>query len=134
MGQDWNYENTNNFEITVELSYIKYVPQTQLEQEWLNNKEALIAYMQWVHRGVRGIVTDIHNEPITNAQIQVFDKQTNHWIEHHISTNSPHGDYYRILIPGFYSIRVVATGYEPVQHDIQVSSSLAVQLNFKLVP
>ena len=46
--QDYNYLHSNCFEITVELSCCKYPPSSELTQEWNNNKEALLAFMEQV--------------------------------------------------------------------------------------
>ncbi len=49
--QDFNYLHSNAFEITLELSCCKY-PSTEngvLENEWDNNKEALLTYMEMVN-------------------------------------------------------------------------------------
>lgn len=46
--QDYNYLHSNCFEITVELSCCKYPPPSALAQEWRNNKESLLAFMEQV--------------------------------------------------------------------------------------
>lgn len=48
--QDFNYLNSNAFEITLELSCCKYpsAKEGALQKEWDNNKEALLAYMEMV--------------------------------------------------------------------------------------
>jgi len=46
--QDFNYVNSNCFEITLELSCCKYPNTSKLEEEWNNNKEALLSYMEMV--------------------------------------------------------------------------------------
>ena len=56
--QDWNYVFTNTFEITFELSCCKYPTREKLAAEWERNREAMIWYMQQVHRGVKGLVKD----------------------------------------------------------------------------
>ena len=43
--QDWNYLNTNDFEITLELGCTKYPPHEQLPLYWQENKEPLLQYM-----------------------------------------------------------------------------------------
>lgn len=50
--QDFNYINSNSFEITLELSCCKYpaLQENVLEKEWDNNREALLAYMEQVIR------------------------------------------------------------------------------------
>lgn len=44
----------NCFEVTFELSCCKYPKAHELAREWSNNQEALIAYMEQVHMGVKG--------------------------------------------------------------------------------
>jgi carboxypeptidase D len=48
--QDFNYLNSNAFEITIELSCCKYPSSKDkaLEKEWDRNREALLAYMEMV--------------------------------------------------------------------------------------
>lgn len=43
--QDFNYLSSNDFEITLELGCKKYTDVKDLEQEWKNNKEALINFI-----------------------------------------------------------------------------------------
>jgi hypothetical protein len=43
--QDFNYLSSNDFEITLELGCDKYPLASALQEEWENNKNALIEYM-----------------------------------------------------------------------------------------
>jgi hypothetical protein len=43
--QDFNYLSSNDFEITLELGCDKYPKASALQEEWENNKNALIQYM-----------------------------------------------------------------------------------------
>ena len=52
--QDYNYRHTNCFEITLELSCIKYPSETLLPKFWDENKNALMEYMKQVHVGIKG--------------------------------------------------------------------------------
>ena len=52
--QDYNYRNTNCFEITLELSCVKYPRESKLQRFWNDNKNALIEYMKQVHNGIKG--------------------------------------------------------------------------------
>ena len=40
-------------------------------QEWLNNKEALLKYMEATHLGVKGMVVSEDGQPIPGARVRV---------------------------------------------------------------
>jgi hypothetical protein len=46
--QDWNYLNSNCFEITLEVGCYKFPPASELPALWLDNREALLAYIEAV--------------------------------------------------------------------------------------
>lgn len=46
--QDYNYVWANCFEITLELSCCKYPPTSELQQEWENNRDSLLAFIEKV--------------------------------------------------------------------------------------
>jgi len=125
--QDWNYLNTNDFEITVELSMRKFPQENTLSIHWNDNKKSLIEYIKFVHKGVRGVITDnATGQGIYGATISVNS------IDHNVKSN-PMGDYYRLLPPGDYVITVSAPNYQhkslPV---VVVDSNMATVLNFQL--
>ena len=59
--QDFNYHFSNCMEITLELNCCKHVWPTvrQLQQEWDNNEQALLSYVEAAQTGLRGIVKDL---------------------------------------------------------------------------
>ena len=124
--QDYNYLHSNCFEVTFELSCCKYPRANHLSAEWDNNKEALISFIEQVHQGVSGFITDIDGRPIANATIHV------HGIDHEIKSAS-YGDYWRLLVAGTYTINVTADGYLPnTTSEVIVRDSTVTKLNFTL--
>ncbi|XP_069756337.1 carboxypeptidase N catalytic chain isoform X2 [Narcine bancroftii] len=125
--QDFNYLHTNCFEITLELSCQKFPPQSVLQREWYGNREALLAYIEEVHKGIKGMVFDENNNGIPDAVISVFG------INHDVTTGSD-GDYFRLLLPGKYIVTASAQGYESQAAHVSVNGNQSTRLDFRLVP
>ena len=124
--QDVNYLISNCFEITLELSCCKYPYKKHLPKEWDNNREALLAYLEQVHRGIKGFVKDQQGVGIKGAVIHV------HGINHNVTTAS-HGDFWRLLLAGIYTVSVYAPNYScKTLSNISVSSEEATELEFVL--
>lgn len=102
--QDWNYINTNDMEITVEVSCFKYPFGKDIKDYWEKNRQSLLEYMEQVHRGISGFVLDPNGIPIANATIVVAG------IEGKIVRSYIDGDFWRLLLPGEYHLIVSATG------------------------
>uniref|UniRef100_G1NY58 Carboxypeptidase D n=1 Tax=Myotis lucifugus TaxID=59463 RepID=G1NY58_MYOLU len=125
--QDWNYLQTNCFEVTIELGCVKYPFEKDLPKFWEQNRRSLIQFMKQVHQGVKGFVLDATDgRGILNATISVAE------INHPVTTYKT-GDYWRLLVPGTYKITASAQGYNPVTKNVTVKSEGAVQVNFTLV-
>ncbi|XP_029485665.1 carboxypeptidase N catalytic chain isoform X3 [Oncorhynchus nerka] len=123
--QDFNYLYTNCFEITLELSCDKFPPASALSREWLGNREALISFLEQVHHGIKGMVYDNNNNPIGNAEISVAG------INHDVTTGVD-GDYFRLLLPGTYTVTASTSGYLPSTSTVTVGPAEAIQLHFYL--
>ena len=65
--QDFNYIHSNAMEITLELICCKHPPATELPKFWLDNKNALMSYMELAHMGVKGTVTDANGKYKTST-------------------------------------------------------------------
>lgn len=131
--QDYNYARSNAFEITFELSCCKYPPGSTIPDQWQLNKESLIKYLEQAHIGIKGnvhhmpfqyirliernfiiylflilfagFVRNIDNgNPIERANIIIKG------INHNVTTTAD-GEYWRLLLPGTYSVYATAWGY-----------------------
>lgn len=120
--QDFNYLSSNDFEITLELGCDKYPPASALQEEWENNRNALIQYMWQAHIGVKGHVRDaVSGQPLSNTVIHVKNVTAgrNDDILHDV-TSVHDGDYWRLLTPGHYVITASRDGYHPLSHRVIV--------------
>lgn len=59
--QDWNYLNTNCFEVTIELGCVKYPMAAELPKYWEQNRRALLQFIHQVMKS-RNVV---HLTPIS---------------------------------------------------------------------
>ncbi|KAL6116189.1 cpd [Pungitius sinensis] len=124
--QDWNYLNTNCFEVTIELGCEKYPWSKDLPKYWEQNRRALLQFIHQVHSGVKGTVSDIRDGTgIPNATISVKD------IHHNITTAGT-GDYWRLLVPATYYITASAHGYIPLGTYATVSKDHVELVDFNL--
>ncbi|OCT71563.1 inactive carboxypeptidase-like protein X2 isoform X1 [Xenopus laevis] len=103
---DFSYLHTNCFEISIYLDCDKFPHASELPEQWENNRESLIVFMEQVHRGVKGVVRDVYGRGIASAIISVEG------INHDIRTASD-GDYWRLLNPGEYAVTARAEGFTP---------------------
>lgn len=136
--QDYSYDNTNCFEISVYVSCCKYPYARELEHLWKENKDALMQFAFQVnpfffrftffriisiyvnliflfqaHRGIRGFVRDDKGNSIKDAVISINGRQ-------HDVTTGENGDYWRLLVPGKYEITVSAPGRGKTTKHIEV--------------
>ncbi|XP_047618115.1 carboxypeptidase N catalytic chain isoform X2 [Phacochoerus africanus] len=123
--QDFNYLHTNCFEITLELSCDKFPPQEELQREWLGNREALIQFLEQVHQGIKGMVLDENYNNLADAVISVSG------INHDV-TSGAQGDYFRLLLPGTYTVTATAPGFDPETVSVTVGPGEPKLVNFQL--
>ncbi|XP_048872934.1 carboxypeptidase M [Brienomyrus brachyistius] len=113
--QDYNYIWDQCLEITLELSCCKYPPETDLPGLWEDNKQALLAYMELVHLGVKGQVLDSRGTPVENAIVEVQGR--NNLCPFKTDRN---GEFYRLLLPGNYTFKVTVPGEEPLTETMSI--------------
>ena len=127
--QDWNYRHTGCIDVTIEISDTKWPLENTLPSYWADNGEAMLAYAEAVHCGVRGIVTD------ALSGLPVYARVTVSGNTQPVFTDPAVGDYHRLLLPGAYTLVFEAPGYATSTiTDITVGSGAATRLDVTLTP
>ncbi|XP_077594416.1 inactive carboxypeptidase-like protein X2 [Stigmatopora nigra] len=123
---DFSYLHTNCLELSMYVGCDKFPHESELPEEWENNRESLLVFMEQVHRGIKGVVRDLQGNAIANASIAVDG------IGHDIRTATD-GDYWRLLNPGEYRVTARAPGYSMVSKKCDVGYEMgATRCDFTL--
>eukprot|EP01126_Amoeba_proteus_P047248 TRINITY_DN5382_c1_g1_i5.p2 TRINITY_DN5382_c1_g1~~TRINITY_DN5382_c1_g1_i5.p2 ORF type:complete len:211 (-),score=33.47 TRINITY_DN5382_c1_g1_i5:51-683(-) len=128
--QDWNYVWQGCMETTIEVSCQKWPPMSEILEFWNDNSESLISYLENVHVGFRGFVKDTSGNPIRAAVTVVGRNFTVH-------SEAFSGKYFRIVLPGKYTVVASAPGHLDQIQGVEVLDSKPytyVVVNFTLVP
>ncbi|XP_005794845.1 inactive carboxypeptidase-like protein X2 [Xiphophorus maculatus] len=114
---DFSYLHTNCFELSMYVGCDKFPHESELPEEWENNRESLLVFMEQVHRGIKGVVRDLQGRGIANAIISVEG------IGHDVRTAAD-GDYWRLLNPGEYRVTARAEGYSLTTKKCEVGYAI----------
>ncbi len=123
--QDWNYGYTDCMDITAEIGNNMWPPASQLPTFWAQNQESMLSYMEFVHRGVHGLVTNSAGAPLAATITVAGNAKVMH-------SDPVVGDYHRLLLPGTWSITAEAQGYLPQTAQIIVPDLGSTTHNFVL--
>ena len=123
--QDYNYLHSNCFEITIEQGCTKFPRASHLEGIWNDNRAPLLELIAEVHKGITGFVKAVDGSPIADATIDITGRD-------HPVTTAADGDFWRLLVPGAYTVKVTASGYHSTSAVVVVLDGTATQVNFTL--
>lgn len=124
--QDFSYWKYGCSEVTFEITCCKYPPPSHLNQIWQDNKFALIEYMKYAHKGVRGIISYENGQPARYITVRIDER------EPYFKTNDL-GEFYRILLPGKYNLVLMYNCDEFKRMEIEIPSSTGLlELNITL--
>lgn len=126
---DWNYRYVSCNEVTIELSNNHRPSVSQIPGFWSDNSESMLSFLEAVHIGVRGIITDRGSgDPLWAEIIVEGNRQA-------VFTDPDVGDYHRMLLPGTYDLVFHAPGYVPrLVRDVVVTDDFAIRVDIELLP
>ena len=125
MVQDYNYIWHGCMEVTLELSCCKFPPASELQQFWEDNRKSLLTFLGEAHRGVKGFVKDETFTPIEGASMKVRGRDVGF-------QTTKEGEFWRILLPGIYTMEVFAEGYAPREVQFAIVEQNPTMLNITL--
>merc|ERR1719378_232710 len=131
--QDWNYLWLGDMEITIELSYNKWPDASDLPHFWKTNKQSLLDYINIVRTlGIRGVLKDAHDGSPIKAGVCHIDADNSDRDGHWFRSDRVTGDYFRVLLPGEYTLRCRAKGYRTTEVEVHVPDSQKEQLKLDI--
>ncbi|CAF1003524.1 unnamed protein product [Adineta ricciae] len=123
--QDYGYLNYGTIEMTMEISCCKYPTEDLLMPYWNVNRDAMIELLFQAQRGVKGLILNEYSQPIPFTQIMIDDRRP-------VINVTPLGEFWRILLPGVYTLKVFFRGYEVHRQPIVIQDVL-IQLNLTII-
>ncbi|CAD6187516.1 unnamed protein product [Caenorhabditis auriculariae] len=114
--QDWNYLQTNCFEITVEMNCVKFPLENELWPLWNENKYALLNYISLIHGAIHGTIQDsVTGKGIVNATVSIDQKSK-------IVVSYGEGEFWRLANMGIYNLTFDHNDYVPYTTTVQVDN------------
>jgi len=126
--EDWNYRYVSCNDVIIEISDNKKPHPSQIPAYWADNRESMLSYLEAVHIGVRGVVTDYATGEPLWARLTVARNA------HPVFTDPNVGDYHRMLLPGTYTLTFSIPGYlSQTVSDVTVIDGPATRIDIELV-
>ncbi|KAH7956686.1 hypothetical protein HPB52_011681 [Rhipicephalus sanguineus] len=122
---DYTYVQGGCMEVTLELSCCKYPLSYQLKRFWMDNRKPLMKLLEESHRGLRGIITDDEGYPVANGRLMIKGRYMPFRTSHK-------GEYWRILLPGTYTLMASSPGHDDAEVPVQVVEGQTTVVNITL--
>lgn len=112
--QDVNYWRYGCMEITLEVSCCKYPPANELLTMWNDNKKSMIEYLKMGNTGLKGIVKFKNGNIAKYLAIKIDSREP-------IFKTTADGEYFRVLLPGNYTVSVLINCKVLYQTKVSIS-------------
>jgi carboxypeptidase D len=125
--QDWSYRYASCMDVTIELYNTKWPSGGVIPTLRAQNEASMLAYLEAVHLGVRGIVLARRDQAPLYAKVSVAGNAQP------VFTDPDVGDYHRLLLPGQYGLLCESPGFIPYHVEgVNVVQGTAVRRDFSL--
>ncbi|MEZ5081884.1 MAG: T9SS type A sorting domain-containing protein [Bacteroidales bacterium] len=125
--KDSNYGMMGSISWSMEISNDKKPPTSQIMLYYNRNYPAMLAMIEYAGYGLEGVISDANTGDPVQAIVMVND---------YIPTFSDPtaGDFHKYVLPGTYSIKVMANGYQTQTIDnVVVSANSSTVTDFQLI-
>ncbi len=123
--QDFNYWKFGCYEVSLEISCCKYPSESEIEKNWLENKNSLIEYLKIANTGIRGFITYKNGVPAKFVSVAIDSREP-------LFKTNENGEYYRILLPGNYSLHVSINCGSHIYHTSFELKTNLLEMNITL--
>ncbi|UJR22964.1 hypothetical protein I4U23_025991 [Adineta vaga] len=123
--QDYGYFNYGTIELTMEISCCKYPTSNTLVNYWTYNRDAMIEMLSQAQKGVKGLVLNEFLNPIPSTEIMINNRRP-------LVKVSELGEFWRILLPGTYILKVLYRSNLVYNQTITISNVL-LPLNLTII-
>jgi hypothetical protein len=126
--KDFNYGTLGSVAWSIEISLDKQPLGPDIQYYYNINKPAMLALIEHCGYGIEGMVTDAVTGMPVQAAVWVGDNYPTY-------TDGAGGDYHKYLVPGTYTLRFSANGYESkTVSGVQVADMQTVVTDVQLQP
>lgn len=126
--KDSNYGIMGSVSWSMEISYQKQPPTSQIMTYYNYNEPAMLAMIENAGYGIEGIITDASTGDPVSALVFINDFFPCY-------ADPEIGDYHKFVLPGTYSIMAIANGYQTTTIDnVTVTENNASVINIQLQP
>ncbi len=126
--KDFNYGCMGSVAWSIEISLDKQPLGSYIQYYYNINKPAMLALIEHAGYGIAGTVTDAVTGLPVKASV---------WIGNNYPTftDGDAGDYHKYMVPGIYTLRFCANGYQPlIINDVTVNALQSTVTNVQLQP
>ncbi|XP_064476774.1 carboxypeptidase M-like [Ornithodoros turicata] len=122
---DYSYAYEGVMGLNVYIGCCKYDSASTIQKYFEDNKTPILKTLREVGRGVRGTIMNRKSHRLAGVLLCIHNRTSG------FRTNA-NGEFWRILLPGFYTLLISAEGYLPTSVDFQVQKKEVTTLEVKL--
>ncbi len=128
---DWQYRYRHCRQVTIELSRTKILPENDFDDWWEYHRQATLDFYEEIFNGINGTVVDSITGKGLSAKVYIENVDDD---SSHVYADMPHGNFYRPIIKGTYSVTFSCKDYyDKTIKNVKVENGKGTKLEVKLL-